>query len=204
MVYSGTCSVVNVTCAYNTDFSTGSGLHFATGTTGRVTNSIVFFNGGDQIAGIPTVAYSDVQVPGTTNYPGTGNINGNPIFLSTNDLVIVPGSPCIDKGATNAAYNDVCFPPSLGKARNDMGAQGGPGAAPKLLARQGQPFKVELFGGVPRYTYLIQATTNLSPTLSDWQTLKQASNLHVGDIVSFSEPSTNALPQRFYRLNLAP
>ena len=37
-------------------------------------------------------------------------------------------SPCIDKGNPDPQYNDVCLPPSLGAARNDMGAYGGPGA----------------------------------------------------------------------------
>ena len=63
---------------------------------------------------------------------------------------------------------------------------------------------LELFGGVPGYTYLIQATTNVSASPSSWQTVQQASNLHSGDIVCFREPSTNTLPQRFYKLNLAP
>ncbi len=59
---------------------------------------------------------------------GVGNINVNPIFLSTTNLMIVPGSRCIDAGNPVAAYNDTCFPPSLGTARNDIGAHGGPGA----------------------------------------------------------------------------
>jgi hypothetical protein len=43
-------------------------------------------------------------------------------------LIIVLGSPCIDAGNPNPAYDDTCFPPSLGTATNDIGAHGGPGA----------------------------------------------------------------------------
>ena len=39
------CSLVNVTCAYNTDYNTGDGIDIQGGTVG-ITNSIVFFNGG--------------------------------------------------------------------------------------------------------------------------------------------------------------
>jgi hypothetical protein len=205
-VNSGSCSLVNVTCAYNTDYGTLSGIHFATGTTGGITNSIIYFNGGYQILGAANVAYSDVQ---GTNYPGIGNISGNPIFQGASDLIIVPGSPCVDKGSTNVAYNDVCFPPSLGntpstKARNDMGAHGGPGAYATLLPRPEQPFKLEVFGCVPAYTYQIQAATDISASAANWQTVLQASNLHVGDIVRFREPITNAFPSRFYKLKVVP
>lgn len=118
-VNSGTCALVNVTCAYNSN----DGIYVAGGATG-ITNAIVYFNGGTQIGGNPSVTYSDVQ----GGFIGEGNISFNPIFLSTNVLTIVPGSPCIDAGDPALAYNDICFPPSLGGPRNDMGAHGGPGA----------------------------------------------------------------------------
>jgi len=35
---------------------------------------------------------------------------------------------CINRGDPDPKYNDVCFLPSLGNVRNDMGAHGGPGA----------------------------------------------------------------------------
>lgn len=194
-VNSGTCSVVNVTCAYNTDYNTGDGIDIFGGTVG-ITNSIVFFNGGAQISGAATVVYSDVQ----GGHAGEGNISLNPLFLSPTDLIIVDGSPCIDAGSTNAAYDDVCFPPSLGTLLNDMGAHGGPGACAKLVPHLEQQFEVTVFGGVPGYSYLIQASTNLI----DWQTVEPFQIAHVGDAAYFFEPPTNTLPQRFYKLNLAP
>lgn len=87
-------------------------------------NSIVYFNNNSssQFSGTVPVTYSDVQ----GGYTGAGNINFNPVFNSSFQIVL--GSPCIDAGSPDTSYNDVCFPPSLGTARNDMGAHGGPGA----------------------------------------------------------------------------
>jgi hypothetical protein len=115
------CSVVNCTIAYNNT----QGIYSGT-TVPLVMNSIVYFNysAGTQIAGVTNVTYSDVQY----GIPGLGNINLDPVFQSTSNLIIVVGSPCIDAGNFNPAYNDTCFPPSLGTALNDIGAHGGPGA----------------------------------------------------------------------------
>jgi predicted outer membrane repeat protein len=123
-VAGGTCALVNVTCAYNND---GEAIYRAGGTLG-VTNSIVYFNSGGQIGGSVAVEHSNVQVGGATPFPGTGNIAVNPLFQSTSNLIIVSLSPCVDAGSPDPIYNDVCFPPSFGTTRNDMGAHGGLGA----------------------------------------------------------------------------
>lgn len=119
----GKGNVVNCTVAYNS--SSGIGAWSSEGI--QIINSIIFFNG-YQITtypnNTPTIAFCDVQ----NGVVGTGNINLNPIFQSRSNLMLVVGSPCIDRGDTNSAYNDVCFPPSRGSERNDMGAYGGSGA----------------------------------------------------------------------------
>ena len=116
-----TAAVVNCTMAYNNI----EGLVSAKAGV-LVMNSILFFNngGGTQLSGTTNVTYCDVQ----GGFLGTGNINYNPVFLSTANLMIVPGSMCIDAGNPAPLYNDLCLPPSLGTARNDIGAHGGPGA----------------------------------------------------------------------------
>jgi predicted outer membrane repeat protein len=101
----------------------------ASGGTLMVTNSILFFNNGgsSQISGSPTITYSSVQ----GGYIGEGNIIFNPAFVgpgcSADDLRVLPG-PAIDAGNPDPMFDDVCFPPSEGTLRNDMGAFGGPGA----------------------------------------------------------------------------
>jgi hypothetical protein len=114
---SDTSILTNCTIAYNTN----QGLRRASGTV-KVRNSILWENSSSQISGATTVTYSDVQ----GSYPGEGNIDWNPIFESDSNLIIVPGSCCVDSGDSNPIYNDLCFPPSLGTVRNDMGAHGGP------------------------------------------------------------------------------
>jgi hypothetical protein len=184
-------SVVNCTFAYNN----ANGI-YSLGTQPPVMNSIFFFNNdnGTQLSGPTNVTYCDVQ----GGFAGLGNINHNPIFLSPTNLIIVEGSPCIDAGNPNAAYNDICFPPSLGTSFNDMGAHGGPRAGATIEIETWPQIEVLLFGGVPGYTYLIQASTDLL----NWQTVEQFQIAQLGAVTNYFEPTTNTLPHRFYRLNL--
>jgi hypothetical protein len=185
-------SFENCTIAFNTP----DGLRTDRPQT-SVLNSILWGNSpSSQVVGTTNITYCDVQ----GGIPGVGNISGNPIFLSSSDLIIVLGSPCIGTGSTNAAYRNVYFPPSLGDSGNDMGAHGGPGAGARFRARLTQQFEVIFLGGVPGYTYLLQGSTNLL----DWETVKQVQIAHLGDTAYFLEPPTNALPRRFYKLNVAP
>jgi len=51
-------------------------------------------------------SYSNIQVnPGSPPYPGTGNINGTPMFVNpgSGDFHLLPTSPCIDSGSNAAA-----------------------------------------------------------------------------------------------------
>jgi len=125
-VNGGTVSMVNCTVARN---DTATGIEHAGGWL-DIRNSIVYFNNssGQQIGGAPSVAFSDVQ----GSFPGTSNIDFHPAFkgigCSVNDFQLVLGSPAIDAGDPATAFDDACFPLSLGTARNDQGAFGGPGA----------------------------------------------------------------------------
>jgi len=117
-VYGGTADLENCTVVNNTNH----GLCREGGTVTAI-NSIFFDNSVAQISGTVTATYSCVE----DGWEGEGNIFQNPILGSC--LQLMPFvSPCIDKGDPDPQYNDVCFPPSLGAVRNDMGAYGGPGA----------------------------------------------------------------------------
>jgi len=82
------------------------------------------FDGPEIYGGSPTATYSDVR----GGWPGEGNIDAYPLFMSEEDFHLSPLSPCIDAGNPDPVYNDKCFPPSMGAQLNDMGAYGGPGA----------------------------------------------------------------------------
>jgi Right handed beta helix region len=119
----GVSSFVNCTIANNGEpaFSL-SPTHSLT-----LLNSIIYFNShnGQQLVGEPfSTTYCDIQ----GGRLGTGNFDSNPLFQSMSNYVLLPGSPCVDKGKTDSAFNDTCFPPSFGTNRNDLGAYGGPGA----------------------------------------------------------------------------
>jgi len=94
---------------------------------GTVMNCISWENGASDIEG-GTVTYSCFKEATGTN----GNINADPLFikldgnLSSWVFQLKNGSPCIDAGNPDEAYNDGCLPPGKGDLRNDMGAYGGP------------------------------------------------------------------------------
>lgn len=109
--------ITNSTVAHNTN----SGL-YGPGEGVQIVNSILYFNGEQQITGDPTITYSNIQ----DMFLGLGNHDVSPVFASPTDLRVLPPSLCIDAGDPDAGYNDACFPPSWGTERNDQGAHGGP------------------------------------------------------------------------------
>ena len=83
-----------------------------------------------------TISYSDVQggeaavhiEPGGTSHWLEGNIDVDPLFVGGGDYHLHAWSPCIDAGNPDPSFHDVCFPPSIGDERNDIGSYGGPDA----------------------------------------------------------------------------
>ena len=57
----------------------------------------------NEIGASPVVTYCDINL-GTTVYPGTGNINADPMFVdqANGDFHLQQGSPCIDAGDNSA------------------------------------------------------------------------------------------------------
>ncbi len=78
------------------------------------------------------IRYSCVE----DGWNGVGNFNDNPLFADTLRFLLSPGSPCIDKGNPDPAFNDFSVNgsraayPSRGGLRQDAGAFGGPGRGP--------------------------------------------------------------------------
>jgi|GEM_PF-3338468 len=98
--YSQTAIIKNCTICNNISGSSydGDGIFCDTNTQPNISNCIVYGNtsgGYAQIAGPShNVTYSNVQY----GYSGTGNINANPVFVSTSDYRLQATSPCINAG----------------------------------------------------------------------------------------------------------
>ncbi len=167
-------------------------------------NCIFYFNNGARIQSSPyslSAYYCDVQ----GGFAGTGNFDFDPNFQSATDLHLAPGSPCIDTGNPDPAFNDTCFPPSQGGLRNDMGAYGGPGAcgwvsgAAPVFVEQPQPqssclgqsasFHV-LAAGSPPLTY--QWSFNGAPLASQTGTNLVLTNLVSAQAGAYSVVVSNS------------
>ena len=115
-------SLTNCTIAGNTAERKGSGV-YCSGSSPTLTNCILW-NLGDEIDGVAVTAYSCIE----DGRERDGSINADPLFVDpeNGDYRLQEGSPCIDAGDPDAAFNDACLPPGLGTERCDMGAYGGP------------------------------------------------------------------------------
>ncbi len=82
------------------------GILFGTDSNGTITNSILWGNSGPEIqvnSGSPEVSHSDVQ----GGWPGTGNIDEDPLFVGGGDYHLTADSPCIDTGTDAEVYTDI-------------------------------------------------------------------------------------------------
>jgi parallel beta-helix repeat protein len=123
--------LVNNTVVENSAADAGGGVYVLNygGDLPRLLNTIIWGNTASQDSSVALldvsteveITYSDVE----GGWPGTGNIGQDPLFADAR-YHLSAGSPCIDAGDPDAAYNDQCFPPSQGTSRNDMGVYGGP------------------------------------------------------------------------------
>jgi len=99
----GTPTLINCTFSGNSA-NTGGGIDNRISSL-TATNCILWGDTPDEIhvsGTAPVVTYSDVQ--GADVYPGTGNINADPVFedAAMQDLDLLEGSPCIDVGTNSA------------------------------------------------------------------------------------------------------
>lgn len=127
-------SIVNCTIAQNTLVNSSAGAAGGVESASAdvaIISSIVWYSGGTSlvIAGAATatpVTYSNIQ----RGYAGTGNINAEPLFVSTSapDYHLSSTSPCIDAGDPEASAVEE---PAPNGDRINMGAYGGTRQAAK-------------------------------------------------------------------------
>ncbi len=108
----------NCTIVENTTSGDGGGL-FLESTDSTFTDCILWDNTPDSVheegTGSPVLTYCDIQ-QGSGTYPGTGNINEDPLFITgpageyyLNDS---SGNPCVDAGSNPAA--NICYTSDTG------------------------------------------------------------------------------------------
>ena len=139
-------TVINSTFSMNSAANSGGGVYLIQESTLALRNSVLWNNTDTAGANsnetaqvfdesffglnVISVEYSCVQDdnPNDANvYPGTGNIDDDPIFLNpgNHDLRLLPGSPCIDAGdpsfVSQAGDSDINGEPRIMGCRVDMG-----------------------------------------------------------------------------------
>ena len=109
------------------------------------------------------VSYCDIE----GGYPGTGNIDADPLFVSTDDwdCRLLPESPCIDSGNPDPQYNDP------DGTRNDMGSQyyDHSSVLRALLNNKFKPIIVGDAGGNIDISLWVENADSVSHTVSLWQ-----------------------------------
>ncbi|MHC4908991.1 MAG: right-handed parallel beta-helix repeat-containing protein, partial [Planctomycetota bacterium] len=103
---SSNATLANCTVAFNTANTQVGGLFNFSDSNALIGNSILWGNGGNQIVdaalSASRVLFSTIE----SGWSGSGyaNDDADPLFISTNDLHLQSGSPCVDAG------NDVLVP----------------------------------------------------------------------------------------------
>ncbi|MGQ0628909.1 MAG: choice-of-anchor Q domain-containing protein, partial [Phycisphaerales bacterium] len=94
-------SIINSTFTSNSA-GIGAEMHLAFAQTNvTVSNSIIRSTAPDSIsaAASPVLTINRSSIPpGTTGFTGSNNITADPLFVSSTDFRLAPGSPCIDAG----------------------------------------------------------------------------------------------------------
>jgi hypothetical protein len=118
----GSPVITNCTITENRAWSdNGGGGIDSYGGSPVITNSILWDNIPNQISGVGTVTYSDIQ----GGYPSEGNIDADPLFADpdNDDYHLTSDSPCIDTGTSEGAPNtDIDGTPRPQGIGYDMGA----------------------------------------------------------------------------------
>jgi len=101
--------IINNTIAYNKPEApqTGGGLHVESGSSCVLKNTILWGNGDDLYGGGVVDSYIHNNDIEDGDFEGVnGNISEDPLFISTENLHITKGSPCIEAGHSGGAPPD--------------------------------------------------------------------------------------------------
>ena len=206
-----------INCTFNHNYIFADALHMRSiaildSTSCNISCSIVWddiiFDPYDQIS----VEYSNVE----NGWPGTGNIDEDPLFFSggLSPYHLTPSSNCIDGGNPDPVYNDPEDPgnpgfalwPALGDLRNDMGVYGGPGA--RYWSETGTgigEYSLPDQHGIPIMLGIYPNPTSHAPLVTFTLAENNYVELSIFDLTGrlISSPIQGEFPQGVYEVQLA-
>jgi len=92
--------LTNLTVTGNVATAIGGGLMVGANANAMLTNSIIWGNDPNQLFGMPTITYNDIQ----GGWEGEGNIDADPLFCNpdSGDYTLAENSPCAGAGENSA------------------------------------------------------------------------------------------------------
>jgi nitrous oxidase accessory protein NosD len=132
--YLTNATIINNVISFNAQAGISNNNYYQSNPNMSIANNIIFNNGTYGLylpyGGTESISYNDIAGNLTANYfgcsVGTGDISSNPLFIdyTNGNFALQSSSPCKNAGRIGSADADP------DGTRNDMGAFGGPDAAP--------------------------------------------------------------------------
>ena len=190
-------TIENCTISDNMADMYGGGIYCYENSSPTGLNNIIWANSaptGSQISiesGSFSCTYSDIQ---DTLWPGTGNINADPLFYSTTGdsaYYLIEGSPCIDAGDPTSPLDPDSTIADMGAYYFDqsLGVEEQPGLQPNLFSLSSYP---NPFNPSTALSYQLQASSHVNLTIYDIQGREVASLVNGHSSLGYHEVVWNA------------
>ncbi|MGD0411972.1 MAG: Ig-like domain-containing protein [Verrucomicrobiota bacterium] len=139
------------------------------GTLSQQVSYNAFYNNKTNFIGYNLSVYGEVIIANRNGTPSDllYNIYTNPLFANGSSFFLATNSPCVNAAPPGQAFENTCFPPSIGTAYGDLGAYGGPTACSWNLAALSPVLIVAITNLTNGAFFSVPATIAIDASVSD-------------------------------------